>query len=58
MSCGFLHLGFNFDGNAEDCMERISVETVLATCRSLLATSGYGASSSRSAQDFMAGAAR
>ena len=36
--CGFLHLGFNFDGNPTDCMERISVASVLAACRSLLAT--------------------
>ncbi len=34
--CGFLHLGFNFDGNAEDCMERTSVELVLSACRALL----------------------
>jgi ADP-heptose:LPS heptosyltransferase len=26
--CGYLHLGFNFDGNATDCMERITVEMV------------------------------
>ena len=39
--CGFLHLGFNFDGNPEDCMERISVESVLSTCLGLLATTGY-----------------
>ena len=26
--CGYLHLGFNFDGQATDCMERISVEQV------------------------------
>lgn len=28
--CGYLHLGFNFDGQATDCMERISVEMVEA----------------------------
>lgn len=28
--CGYLHLGFNFDGQPTDCMERISVESVLA----------------------------
>ena len=27
--CGYLHLGFNFDGQATDCMERISVEMVV-----------------------------
>jgi ADP-heptose:LPS heptosyltransferase len=26
--CGYLHLGFNFDGQATDCMERITVEMV------------------------------
>ena len=26
--CGYLHLGFNFDGQATDCMERITVEHV------------------------------
>ena len=34
--CGFLHLGFNFDGNPEDCMERTSVDLVLSACRALL----------------------
>ncbi len=38
--CGFLHLGFNFDGQPEDCMERTSVALVLAACRSLLAATG------------------
>jgi heptosyltransferase I len=28
--CGYLHLGFEFDGKSLDCMERISVERVLA----------------------------
>jgi ADP-heptose:LPS heptosyltransferase len=28
--CGYLHLGFNFDGEATDCMERTSVDAVLA----------------------------
>ena len=27
--CGYLHLGFNFDGQATDCMERISVDQVV-----------------------------
>ena len=26
--CGYLHLGFNFDGQATDCMERITVDMV------------------------------
>ncbi len=26
--CGYLHLGFNFDGQSTDCMKRISVELV------------------------------
>ncbi len=38
--CGFLHLGFNFDGNPEDCMERTSVEAVLRACRSLMLATG------------------
>ncbi|CAN5534130.1 glycosyltransferase family 9 protein [soil metagenome] len=28
--CGYLHLGFNFDGQATDCMNRITVEMVEA----------------------------
>lgn len=28
--CGYLHLGFEFDGKPSDCMERISVERVLS----------------------------
>ena len=28
--CGYLHLGFNFDGQATDCMERITVDHVEA----------------------------
>jgi heptosyltransferase III len=28
--CGYLHLGFEFDGRATDCMERISVDMVVA----------------------------
>ncbi len=35
--CGFLHLGFDFEGNPTDCMERITVEQVLAACRDVLA---------------------
>ncbi len=40
--CGFLHLGFNFDGNPEDCMERTSVDAVLSACRNLLLTTKAG----------------
>jgi ADP-heptose:LPS heptosyltransferase len=36
--CGYLHLGFNFDGNPTDCMERISVDQVFAAAQPLLAT--------------------
>ena len=35
--CGYLHLGFNFDGNPTDCMERISVDQVFAAAQQLLA---------------------
>ncbi len=41
--CGFLHLGFNFDGNAEDCMERTTVDAVAAVCEQLLAATGGAA---------------
>lgn len=41
--CGFLHLGFNFDGNAEDCMERTSVDLVLSACQALLRATPNGA---------------
>ncbi len=34
--CGFLHLGFDFHGNPEDCMHRISVDAVEHACQSLL----------------------
>ncbi|MES2391347.1 MAG: glycosyltransferase family 9 protein [Acidobacteriota bacterium] len=37
--CGFLHLGFNFDGNPTDCMERTSVDQVYAAAQLLLAQS-------------------
>ena len=36
--CGYLHLGFNFDGNPTDCMQRISVDQVFAAAQPLLAT--------------------
>jgi ADP-heptose:LPS heptosyltransferase len=36
--CGYLHLGFNYDGNPTDCMERISVDQVFAAAQPLLAT--------------------
>ena len=38
--CGFLHLGFNFDGKPEDCMERTSVDAVFTACKNLLAATG------------------
>jgi ADP-heptose:LPS heptosyltransferase len=38
--CGFLHLGFNFDGHPTDCMERISVDQVFAAAQQLLARAG------------------
>jgi ADP-heptose:LPS heptosyltransferase len=31
--CGYLHLGFNFDGQATDCMERITVDMVADAAR-------------------------
>lgn len=34
--CGYLHLGFNFDGQATDCMERISVDMVQAAAESVM----------------------
>lgn len=37
--CGYLHLGFDFDGKATDCMERITVEMVLAAAREVIARS-------------------
>ncbi len=38
--CGFLHLGFNFDGNPEDCMERTTVDAVENACQVLLRATG------------------
>jgi ADP-heptose:LPS heptosyltransferase len=35
--CGYLHLGFEFGGNATDCMERTSVDQVFAAAQTLLA---------------------
>ena len=37
--CGYLHLGFNFDGQPTDCMERTSVDQVFTAAQQLLATS-------------------
>jgi len=37
--CGFLHLGFDFDGKATDCMERITVEMVVAAAHEVIARS-------------------
>ena len=36
--CGYLHLGFNFDGHSTDCMERITVVQVLDAVNQVLAT--------------------
>jgi ADP-heptose:LPS heptosyltransferase len=36
--CGYLHLGFNFDGQPTDCMERTTVDDVYAAAEDLLAT--------------------
>lgn len=33
--CGYLHLGFNFDGQATDCMERITVDMVVDAVRTV-----------------------
>jgi heptosyltransferase-3 len=35
--CGYLHLGFNFDGNPTDCMERTTVEAVYEAAQTLVA---------------------
>jgi heptosyltransferase-3 len=34
--CGYLHLGFNFDGQPTDCMERTSVDQVCAAAVELM----------------------
>ena len=38
--CGYLHLGFNFDGNPTDCMERTTVEQVYSAAQELMAHTG------------------
>jgi ADP-heptose:LPS heptosyltransferase len=35
--CGYLHLGFDFDGRATDCMERITVEMVVEAAEKMMA---------------------
>jgi heptosyltransferase III len=35
--CGYLHLGFNFDGQPADCMERTTVDQVYASALELMA---------------------
>jgi ADP-heptose:LPS heptosyltransferase len=40
--CGYLHLGFNFDGQATDCMERITVEMVEAAVREVTSEQSTG----------------
>jgi heptosyltransferase III len=34
--CGYLHLGFDFDGNATDCMERTTVDMVVAAANEVM----------------------
>jgi heptosyltransferase III len=34
--CGYLHLGFNFDGQATDCMDRITVDMVAAAAAQVM----------------------
>ena len=41
--CGYLHLGFNFDGHPTDCMERTSVDQVFAAAQTLLTAAAVGA---------------
>lgn len=54
--CGFLHLGFNFDGNPEDCMERISVDAVYDAAQALLkATPDLAASHTARPEDVLQG---
>lgn len=38
--CGYLHLGFNFDGQATDCMERTTVDHVYSAVQELMARTG------------------
>jgi ADP-heptose:LPS heptosyltransferase len=38
--CGYLHLGFNFDGQPTDCMERTTVDQVYRAAQELLANVG------------------
>jgi ADP-heptose:LPS heptosyltransferase len=38
--CGYLHLGFNFNGQPTDCMERTTVEQVFAAAQELMANTG------------------
>lgn len=38
--CGYLHLGFNFDGNPTDCMERTTVDQVYSAAVELMAQTG------------------
>lgn len=40
---GFLHFGFEFEGNPTDCMQRISVEDVYHAARTLLSTHRHAA---------------
>jgi ADP-heptose:LPS heptosyltransferase len=38
--CGYLHLGFNFDGRPTDCMERTTVEQVFVAAQELMTNTG------------------
>jgi ADP-heptose:LPS heptosyltransferase len=40
--CGYLHLGFNFDGHPTDCMERTTVDQVYSAAQHLLAVTAAG----------------
>ena len=41
--CGYLHLGFDFDGHGTDCMERITVDLVVAAVETSYGDAGRGA---------------
>jgi ADP-heptose:LPS heptosyltransferase len=49
--CGYLHFGFEFKGNPNDCMERISVDMVYATAQTLLQQSCDGDNTAKDNQE-------
>ncbi|HEU5340298.1 glycosyltransferase family 9 protein [Edaphobacter sp.] len=49
--CGYLNLGFEFNGQATDCMERISVESVLAAA---IEVANHRANQAQWTQDMLA----